>query len=312
MTEVIPETPMKIPEEEIKVEDVSEHLIKILDISEQNVNIMKERMAGHLQIFGSLYRDPDGRMDKYEPYINTEGKQTFLPQYVASNLSLLSHWDREFTSSHQMSTQMVAWINLTKEEFQQWKINPEVGQTIINFNTPKKTSSFKTPSTRSSLMSNESYQELMAFKKAAKRDISAFEILKDEKYYDVFHRSFKATAMTQGLLDVCNPTFKPKRGDPHGQQPLTEKQNFVYAVLLKTLQTDHGRALVQEHEHDRDAQQILYELHQHHIDSELSRAEVLRLTTYVANLKLTDNWRGTTTQFLLHFKEQLRLLDTYG
>ena len=45
MTEVIPETPMKIPEEEIKVEDVSEHLIKILDISEQNVNIMKEWMA---------------------------------------------------------------------------------------------------------------------------------------------------------------------------------------------------------------------------------------------------------------------------
>ena len=55
----------------------------------------------------------------------------------------------------------------------------------------------------------------------------------------------------------------------------------------------------------------MYQLHQHHTDSELSRAEVLRLTTYVANLKLTDNWRGTTTQFLLHFKEQLRLLDSF-
>ena len=54
--------------------------------------------------------------------------------------------------------------------------------------------------------------------------------------------------------------------------------------------------------------QILYELHQHHPDSESSRAEVLRLITYVANL--TDNWRGATTQFLLHFKEQLRLLDS--
>ena len=45
MTEVMPETPMKIQEEEIKVEDVFEHLIKLLDISEQNVNIMKEWMA---------------------------------------------------------------------------------------------------------------------------------------------------------------------------------------------------------------------------------------------------------------------------
>ena len=78
------------------------------------------------------------------------------------------------------------------------------------------------------------------------------------------------------------------------QQLFTEKQSFVYAVLLKTLQTDCGRALVREHEYDKDAQQILYELHQHHTDSELSRAEVLTLTTYVANLKLIDNWRGTT------------------
>ena len=142
-------------------------------------------------------------------HTSTQRGQTFLPRHVASNLSLLSHWDREFTSNHQIPTP-VASVNLTTEEFQQWKINPEVGQTIMDFNTPKKTSSFKTPSTGSSLMSNESYQELMAFKKAAKRDISAFEILKDEKYYDVFHRSFKATARTQGLSDVCDPNFKPK------------------------------------------------------------------------------------------------------
>ena len=74
-----------------------------------------------------------------------------------------------------MPTPMVASVNLTKEEFQQWKINSEVGQTIMDFNTPKKTSSFKSPSTGSSLMSNESYQELMAFKEAPKRDISVFE-----------------------------------------------------------------------------------------------------------------------------------------
>ena len=84
MTGVMPETPMKLQEEEIKVEDGFEHLIKIIDIPEHNVNIMKEWMAfqgfeGILQILGSLYRDTDGRMDKYESYINTESKQTFLP-----------------------------------------------------------------------------------------------------------------------------------------------------------------------------------------------------------------------------------------
>ena len=39
MTEVIPETPMKIQEEEIKLQGGFEHLIKILDICEHNVNI---------------------------------------------------------------------------------------------------------------------------------------------------------------------------------------------------------------------------------------------------------------------------------
>ena len=64
MTEVLPETPMKIQEEEIKFEDVFEHLIKILDISEQNVNIMKEWMVFQgfediLRILGSLYSNLD-------------------------------------------------------------------------------------------------------------------------------------------------------------------------------------------------------------------------------------------------------------
>ena len=46
----------------------------------------------------------------------------------------LTGTELEFTSNHQTPTPMVAWVNLTKEEFQQWKINPEVGQTIMDFN----------------------------------------------------------------------------------------------------------------------------------------------------------------------------------
>ena len=34
------------------------------------------------------------------------------------------------------------------------------------------------------------------------------------------------------------------------------------------------------------------------------------MTTYITNLSLTDSWKGTTRQFLNHFKEKLRLLDS--
>ena len=36
----------------------------------------------------------------------------------------------------------------------------------------------------------------------------------------------------------------------------------------------------------------------------------MRLTKYIANLKFTDTWKETTTQFYVHFKEQLRLWDS--
>ena len=84
MTEVMPETPMKIQEEEIKVEDVFEHIIKILDISEQNVNILKEWMAfqgfeSTLQILGSLYRDPDGRFRQIRTIHQHRGETNLSP-----------------------------------------------------------------------------------------------------------------------------------------------------------------------------------------------------------------------------------------
>ena len=38
-------------------------------------------------------------------------------------------------------------------------------------------------------------------------------------------------------------------------------------------------------------------------------SEILELTTQISNHRLTDAWKGTTKQFLAHFKEKLRLLD---
>ena len=58
--------------------------------------------------------------------------------------------------------------------------------------------------------------------------------------------------------------------DPYESELFQEQQDFVYSVLIKVLLTDYGKAIVREHETDRDAQSILAKLHQHHTDSELS------------------------------------------
>ena len=86
------------------------------------------------------------------------------------------------------------------------------------------------------------------------------------------------------------------------------KQSFVYFVLVTSLQTDKGRELVKQFE--GDARTTLSKLHHYHTESNVAHHEVVTLTTCITNLSFTDSWKGTTHQFLSHFKEKLHLLDS--
>ena len=78
--------------------------------------------------------------------------------------------------------------------------------------------------------------------------------------------------------------------------------------MVTSLQTEKGRELVKEFE--GDARSILSKLHHYCTQSNVTQHEVVTLTTYITNLSLTDSWKGTNRQFLSHFKEELRLLDS--
>ena len=51
-------------------------------------------------------------------------------------------------------------------------------------------------------------------------------------------------------------------------------------------------------------------LHHYHTKSNVAQHDIITLTTEITNLTLNDNWKGTVRQFLSHFKEKLRLLDS--
>ena len=155
---------------------------------------------------------------------------------------------------------------------------------------------------------SESYITLTNFKKGIKRDASAYPIFKNERYYNTFIRHFKAAAKAQGLSTLMDPNFTPG-SDEYGQQLFQEQQDFLYSVLISSLKTDFSEALVKDHE--GDAQLILELLHEHHTgNSQYSRSEINRITKYLTNIKLDDTWRGTNESFLMHFNDQLRLLDS--
>ena len=62
-------------------------------------------------------------------------------------------------------------------------------------------------------------------------------------------------------------------------------------------------------EFEGDARTIISKLHHYHTQSNVAQHEVVNLTTYITTLNLADSWKGTTRQFLSHFKAKLRLLD---
>ena len=155
---------------------------------------------------------------------------------------------------------------------------------------------------------SESQTALNNFKKGTKRDASVYPIFKNDKYYDTFQRSFLANLKAQGLYDVADADHDPESGDIYEQELFKGKQSFVYSVLVTSLQTEKGRELVKEFE--GDARSIILKLHHCHTKSNVAQHDIITLTTEITNLTLNDSWKGTVRQFLSHFKEKLRLLDS--
>ena len=104
------------------------------------------------------------------------------------------------------------------------------------------------------------------------------------------------------------PTYNPG-SEPEEQELFEDKQTFMFSVLNANLQTEMGKTIVRRHLANTDAQSVGKELREHKRTSSKGASEKRRLTQYVTNTVLDDNFKGTTKQFVLHFNEQFRQLE---
>ena len=148
----------------------------------------------------------------------------------------------------------------------------------------------------------------MGFKKGIKREIAAYPFLKDERYFDGFKRSLLIGAKTHETNEVLDPNYTPG-GEPEEQELFEAKQTFMFSVFNADLQTEMGKTIVRRHLANTDAQSVWKELSEHMRTSSKGASEKRRLTQYVTNTVLDDNFKGTTEQFVLHFNEQFRQLE---
>ena len=73
--------------------------------------------------------------------------------------------------------------------------------------------------------------------------------------------------------------------------------------------TDQGKAFVREHEADYDAQAVYIKLIAHAKVSTSAELTKDQLIEFLTSTKLDSHWRGTTEGFVLHWREQMRLLE---
>ena len=315
MSTFIPPTPAanKSAEQhgEPSEQDSFNHLLfKVLRLTSEQVqdlnDWMKHRGIPNVhEVIAQNFRKPHALEDDLQ-FIR-EDKPCYIQSNVMISLSLMITYIKHLRYSAKTKYfGSFYYIQIDPQDYDEWRTTPPEEE--VHFQTPSKLGSPATPRSMATSVASESYITLTNFKKGVKRDASAYPIFKNERYYNTFIRHFKATAKAQGLNSLMDPNFTPG-SDEYEQQLFQDQQDFLYSVLISSLKTDFSEALVKDHE--GDAQLIIELLHEHHTgNSQYSRSEINRITKYLTNIKLDDTWRGTNESFLMHYNDQLRLLDS--
>ena len=297
--------------EEPSEQDSFNHLLyKVLRLTSEQVQDLNDWMAHQgipnvHEVIAQNFRKPHALEDNLK--FITQGKTSYIQSNVMISLSLMISYikHRQYSAKSKYFGPFY-YIQIDPQDYDEWRTSPPEEE--IHFQTPSKLGSPTTPRSTVSSEASESYITLTNFKKGIKRDASAYPIFMNERYYNTFICHFKATAKAQGLNSIMDPNFTPG-SDEHEQQLFQEQQDFLYSVLISSLKTEFSEALVKDHE--GDAQLILELLHEHHTgNSQYSRAEINRITKYLTNIKLDDTWRRTNESFLMHYNDQLCLLDS--
>ena len=315
MSTFIPPTPAanKSAEQhgEPSEQDSFNHLLfKVLRLTSEQVqdlnDWMKHRGIPNVhEVIAQNFRKPHALEDDLQ-FIR-EDKPCYIQSNVMISLSLMITYIKHLRYSAKTKYfGSFYYIQIDPQDYDEWRTTPPEEE--VHFQTPSKLGSPATPRSMATSVASESYITLTNFKKGIKSNASAYPIFKNERYYNTFIRHFKATAKAQGLNSLMDPNFTPG-SDEYEQQLFQDQQDFLYSVLISSLKTDFSEALVKDHE--GDAQLIIELLHEHHTgNSQYSRSEINRITKYLTNIKLDDTWRGTNESFLMHYNDQLRLLDS--
>jgi hypothetical protein len=157
------------------------------------------------------------------------------------------------------------------------------------------------------MVGNSSRSAVADFKRGVKRDKTHYPVLKDNRYWDNFYRTFVVTAVSHNVDNVLDPAYSPTNTDEI--LLFREQKKFVYSGLEHCLQTDMGKNIVREHAFDFDAQTVFAKVVKHYNESTAAKISSGTTLSYLTSAKYGSSWTGTAEGFILHWKNRLRIYN---
>jgi hypothetical protein len=194
------------------------------------------------------------------------------------------------------------WTSITPEEYDEFRCSRAFDGTIYGVTSSANPGLPTAQSTRAR-------DPVTDFKRGIKRDPSLYPVLKDIKQWDDWQRTTIAQSQAQDVAEVLDPTYIPVT--PEEKALFKEKQKYWFAVFVRTLQTDQGKAYVREFENELDAQSIYRCICEYALKSTKAAISASDILTYITSCKLGEGspWRGSTESFVLHWQNQVRLYE---
>ena len=197
----------------------------------------------------------------------------------------------------------------TKEVWINFRIRPAEA---ISYSTPLKgnqVSPNNNSNNRTVTPLNDDDILFQSFLKTGKRDKKDYDVLKDERYYDNWQRSFIAQARAHDIEQVLDPSYTPD--NDREAKLFKRKQQFAYTVLDATLKTDMGKTIVRKHQYTGDAQRVWYEFTNYMKQSTRAKYSASKLLSWLTSTKYDKNWKGSASSFILYWVNQALQYDAF-
>jgi hypothetical protein len=231
-------------------------------------------------------------------YVENEAETHVLPGIKALVRVLQKYITYRAATGNPIGDTLEAWKNVTADDFNNFRASKEFLTTI---NSPTTAPSL-TPAPRKPVT------PLELFKKGIKRDPTYFPELRDGKYFDDWRRKTESQAVSQDVANVLNPDFVP--GSTEERDLFQAQCRYLYSVFVQNIKTDAGKAIIREHEVDKDAQKVYKEILDHYLKSTKAMISSSELLAYITSAKLGNGlWKGNTESFILHWQNQVRLYE---